>query len=220
MDEHDRLLFLWYDYIKDVINELFDAFIYGNLITTTAMTRALMESYVYLGIIKKEKSGKLLEQWFLCSTLAKLKRNTHKENGELYNSIKAFCKHEEIDFQQAYNQYTKGNENSWLASVINKKRITFRDACEFLGEENLYIDFQNASSFIHSQDIVSKIMPFTWYSSIYAKFYIMMTYIFKTISLTDADKETEDAMKNLYMELEELGIRYNQMEKQNPETSG
>lgn len=220
IDDHERLLFLWYGYVKDIINELFDAFIYGNLITTTAMTRALIESYVYLSIIKKEKDGRLLEQWFLCSTIVRLKRKTYHEIEELYNCIKELCKQKEIDFQEVYNQYTKGNENSWLASVIDKKRITFRDACEYLGEENLYNDFQNASSFIHSQDIVSKIMPFTWYSSIYAKFYIMMTYIFKTISLIGIDEDMENEMQNLYIELAELGVKYNCIEEQNPEISG
>ncbi len=219
-DGHDILLSLWYDYLKDVINELFDAFIYGNLITTTAMTRALIESYVYLSIIKKEKDGKLLEHWFLCSTIARLKHSPQKGNGELYNSIKELCSLTDIDFQEAYDRYAKGNENSWLTPVIDKKRITFRDACEFLGEERLYNDFQNASSFIHSQDIVSKIMPFTWYSSIYAKFYIMMIYIFKTISLTDAGGEMENEMKNLYTELAVLGKKFSGNEKQFREKSG
>lgn len=196
-------LSMWYGYIRDIINELFNAFIYGNLITTTAMTRTLIESYVYISIIKKEQDSNLLEQWFLCSTIAKLKRNDSE--GELYKLVENYCEHSEIDFEEVYHTYRKGNENSWLASVIHKKRVTFRDACEYLGEENLYSDFQNASSFIHSQDIVSKIMPFTFYNSIYAKFYVMMTYIFKTISLIYTGEDMEVEIRNLYMELAELG---------------
>lgn len=119
----DGLLLMWYGYIKDIINELFNAFTHGSLITTTAMTRTLIESYVYISLIKREKDSKLLEQWFLCSTIAKLKRDGNGERGELYKLIEEYCNRREIDFQETCNIYSKGNENSWLTSIIHKKEL-------------------------------------------------------------------------------------------------
>lgn len=52
----------WRKYIKDLIMELFNSFVYGDLITVSAMTRALIESYVYLRVMEQEKSGDLVVQ--------------------------------------------------------------------------------------------------------------------------------------------------------------
>lgn len=58
------LLTLWYKHLNEIINELFNNFIYGNLLSTAAMTRTLIECYVYISILIKEQNAKLLEEWF------------------------------------------------------------------------------------------------------------------------------------------------------------
>lgn len=209
----DDLLLMWYSYVKNIVIELFNAFTQGNLLITTAMTRNLIESYGYISIIKKEKDSDLLQQWFVCSMIDKWKKDGAGRNEELNKLIRNYCKSKGIDFNKIYERYKKGRENSWLESVINKKRITFKDVCEYLGEEKLYNDFRNACSFIHGQDIVSKIMPFTFYTSIYAKFYIMMIYIFKTIYLVYEDELIEEEIRDLYSELVELGENMELFEK-------
>ena len=82
--------------------------------------------------------------------------------------------------------------------MIGKKKVSFRDACEYLGEPEIYGDFQSASSFVHGQS------PFTFYSSICHRLFLMMSYIFRTIRLYTISGELEDEMETLEEELWEL----------------
>ena len=61
---------------------------------------------------------------------------------------------------------------------------------------------------MHAQDIVTKIMPFTFYSSIYHKLYMMMTYIFRTVSLYPISDEQRKEMEALEAELIDLAEKY------------
>ncbi len=202
-------LFGWRLHIKDLINELFTLFIYGNLISAAAMTRSLIECYVYLRILKKEKSAKLLEDWYLCSTIIGSKKYDAVNQKQMLESVERYCQDRNLDYSEAYHRFIKGNENSWLTNIIPKKRITFRDACDYLHEADIYSDFQHTSSFVHGQDITSKVQPFTFYISIYHKFYIMMSYIYKTIRLYPIDEEMEEEIQGLEAELLALAEVYN-----------
>lgn len=79
-----NLLGIWHEYMINMIIELFNNFIYGNLICATAMTRTLIESYVYLSILIKEKNQKLLEDWFLCSVIRKIPWQTEEKDTEYW----------------------------------------------------------------------------------------------------------------------------------------
>lgn len=59
--------------------------------------------------------------------------------------------------------------------------MTFHDACKYLGDGEIYTDFQYLCAFVHGQDVMTKLALFLFYSLIYNKFYIMMRYIFKAI---------------------------------------
>lgn len=109
-----------------------------------------------------------------------------------------------IDFQEICHKFDTKNANKWLSDVIPKSKITFHDACNYLNEPELYRDYQEACSFVHGQDITSKIMPFTFYSTIYAKMFIMMTYIFKTLRLFPIDEALQIEIQNLEEELWDL----------------
>lgn len=118
------LMNLWFQHLKNIINEIFNNFIYGNLLSATAMTRTLIECYVYISILVKEK-------------------------------------------------------NQWLLSIVKPNKygsVTFNQACQHLGKSYIYKDYQNLSSFIHGQDVYSKMMPFSFYSSIYEKLYLISEY--------------------------------------------
>lgn len=54
--DKDGWLNIWRNHMKDLIIELYNAFIYGNLISATAMTRSLIECYVYIKILMTEKN--------------------------------------------------------------------------------------------------------------------------------------------------------------------
>lgn len=69
-------------------------------------------------------------------------------------------------------------------------------------------DYKSACSYVHAQDIVTKIMPFTFYSSIYHKLYMMMTYIFRTVSLYPISDEQRKEMEALEAELIDLAEKY------------
>lgn len=109
-----------------------------------------------------------------------------------------------LDYEECIERFGKGNENAWLSDVIGKKRVSFRDACEYLGEPEIYRDFQMASSFVHGQDILSKCIPFAFYSAISYRLYIMLVYMFRTIRLYTISDELEDEMERAEEELIQL----------------
>lgn len=198
----------WSNYMKELITELFNSFIHGNLISASAMTRALIESYVYICILKENDSKNLMTAWVVCGLLSAMKRYGEKGEKGLADSLEKLCQVLEIDRKECAERYGKGNERQWLAELIGKKRVTFRDACEYLGHPHIYEDFQSASTFVHGQDILSKLGPFTFYNTIYGRLYLMMEYIFKAIRLYPVTEEMDDEMAALEEELLMLGEIY------------
>ncbi|MCL2588626.1 MAG: DUF5677 domain-containing protein [Oscillospiraceae bacterium] len=202
------LLYIWRTYMRDLINELFALFCYGNLISAAAMTRTMIECYVFLSILKKEKSEKLLEDWYLCNTIIGSKKYDTVIQNRILRSMELYCDDKNLNYPEIYNRFIKKNENEWLGSIISRKRITFCDVCDYLGEPGLYSDFQEASSFVHSQDIISKTNPFVFYSSIYNKFRTMMSYIYKAIRLFPVSEEMKEEVQELERELFALADIY------------
>lgn len=91
-----------------------------------------------------------------------------------------------------------------MSEIISGKRITFRDACDYLGKPEIYSDFQKTSSFIHGQDIVSKMMPFTFYVSIYNTLAMMIIYIGNVLRLFSQGEILNQELDILEIELMEL----------------
>ncbi|EAC5507218.1 DUF5677 domain-containing protein [Listeria monocytogenes] len=205
-EEYDKfgLLVHWQSYMKDLIVELFNSFVNGNLISNAAMTRSLIECYVYISIIKKERNPLLVQDWFLCNLINGSKRYDDGTREILINTLKELYDGNE-DMQ---SRFKKGNTNNWLSTVIAKKNITFRDACEYLEEDYLYKDFQEASSFVHAQDIQTKLSPFFSYSSIYGKLYIMIIYMFKALLLFESSSVLKEEIAGLELELLILGENF------------
>jgi|GEM_PF-470096 len=204
------LLDRWRLHLKDLVIELFNSFIHGNLISVAAMTRSLIECYVYLRVIKKEKSTKLLENWFLCSLIVKSKKYDKDNQDKILRILEQYCQDSDINYLETYS-LLKGGENSWLSAVIkkaNKKRISFKDVCNHINESEVYNDFQDASSFVHGQDAISKMQPFSLYVSICYKFYIMMSYIYKVIRLYPITEEIAEEIDYLEAELVALVNKY------------
>lgn len=112
------------------------------------------------------------------------------------------------NYDEIYNKFSKRNTNIWLESVLSKKNVSFKDICCYIDEFYIYEDFQKICSFVHAQDISTKIMPFTFYSSIYEKLLLMSTYIFKTIRLFRVTEEMEYKIDKLEEELLLLGKNF------------
>lgn len=151
------LMNLWFQHLKNIINEIFNNFIYGNLLSATAMTRTLIECYVYISILVKEKNQRLIEDWYLCGLFRKAKNNKRIEESIL-KYVKVYCKTQKIDYSEVYDKFYKkwGNENQWLLSIVKPNKygsVTFNQACQHLGKSYIYKDYQNLSSFIHGQDV-------------------------------------------------------------------
>ena len=194
--------------MKELITELFNSFIHGNFISASAMTRALIESYVYTRILKETDSEKLLTAWAVCVLLSTMKRYGEKGEERLADSLEKLCQVLEMDREEFTERYGKGNERQWLAELMGKKRVSFRDACEYLECPYIYEDFQSASAFVHGQDIVSKLGPFIFYNTIYGRLYLMVEYIFRTVCLYPVTEEMDDEMVALEEELLALGDGY------------
>lgn len=91
---------------------------------------------------------------------------------------------------------------------MGAKGVGFKSLCEYINEKEIYTDYESASSFIHAQDITTKLSPFTFYPSIYSKLYLMMSYIFKTIKLFEIEDSLNERMINLEEEFLVLSEKY------------
>jgi len=202
-EDKNQYLLQWRNYIKNLVNELFNSFIHGNLLSASAMTRTLIESYIYLGILINENNPALFRDWFLCSMFIKMKQVKDWEfKDELSNTIKKHCQTKNLDYEVLKNKFKSAN--SWLGTLLGKKKVHFEDACDYLNEKEAYEDFQDASTFIHGQDAFSKLSPFTFYEATFNKLDAMVHYIFQTIQLFPLEKVLLDEVHNLEIELDEL----------------
>ena len=102
------------------------------------------------------------------------------------------------------------NKNRWLKQIIPGNVNEFKNICSYLGDQHIYEDYQSACSFVHGQDITSKILPFTFYVSICYRFNMMMNYIFRTIHLFPLNEALENQLMSLEDELIELLEKYYQ----------
>ena len=210
--EYDDLGYLkmWKKHMSELIIELFNSFVHGNYLSVAAMTRTLMECYVLVAIFKKEQSSRLLDEWWICNVIRKMKSGKDAElPEETLEYLKTYCKERDINFKDKWNYYAEAKkENAWLRELMGKKGIGFEALCKEINEDEIYTDYGNASSYIHGQDITTKVFPFTFYSSIYIKLYLMMQYIFKAIRLFTIDEEMDEKMVELEEKLYELGDKY------------
>ena len=195
-------LAMWRKHMNELAVELFNSFVFGNYLSVAAMTRSLIECYIYGSILKKEKSQLLIDEWWICNMIHKA-----LEDESQVDIIKEYCKLHKLDFEEKWKYYSKAKGGAaWLKELMGSRGIGVNALCIYIGEEDVYRDYQNSSDFVHGQDIATKMSPFTWYSSIYLRLYLMMTYIFKTIRLFDNDVEKE--LRELEYGLRELGKKY------------
>lgn len=210
--EDEPLLTTWQNHIMDLISELFNSFVQGNLLSASAMTRALIECYVYYSILLNEKNETLISEWFLCSLVNTAKRLDASRRHKVKKMVFDFCNECNLNGEEKWKQYIdkKANANSWLKPIIPEENISFRKACEYLGDSNIYKDFQETSAFVHGQDFVTKMNPFVFYESIYHRMYMMMSYIFKMIEKLGADEAQQEQIEILKIK---LALLYNFWDK-------
>ena len=184
---------LWKNHTSELIHELYNAFIHGNLLTVAAMTRTLIECFVYLSVLLEDGNDYLIHEWYLCSLCISLKDDSER----LEKIFEEYCASNNLDFEQKWNYYhIKPSANKWLKDVISSKP-TFKTICEYLNDDHIYQDFESACAFVHGQDIASKTMPFIFYVSICYRFNMMMLYIFRTIRLFPLSEELETRIADL-----------------------
>lgn len=203
-------MLMWHNHIIDLTIELFNTFVHGNLLSVSAMTRTLIESYILVKILKKEQSQQLLDEWWLCNLIHKIKDNPDINSERLTRAIKDYCKIRNISFEEKWEYYAKTarGEKGWLKELMGKQGIGVRALCEYIGESQIYEDYADASSYVHGQDIMTKFAPFTFYISIYNKLHTMTHYIFKSIRLFGVEEAMEERMQELEEELLVLGEEY------------
>ena len=203
---------LWKNHISELINELFNSFVYGNLLTVAAMTRTLIECFVYFSRLNASGNEDLVHHWYICSMC-------HKKEIDVTRCkelIKEYCKTNQLCFSEMWKTYgiqangDRPNKNRWLKQIIPGNVNEFKNICSYLGDQHIYEDYQSACSFVHGQDITSKILPFTFYVSICYRFNMMMNYIFRTIHLFPLNEALENQLMSLEDELIELLEKYYQ----------
>ena len=224
---------MWRKHMNELSVELFNSFVLGNLLSVAAMTRTLMECYVYVSILKKEQSAELIDEWWLCNMIHKITAETKKSERKVFekqkkkqvgkqpekepegdkaliDALRNYCARRGIDFQEKWILYTeeRTRDNGWLREVTGLNGVGFSALCDYIEEKEINGDYQNACAFVHGQDITTKLGPFTFYSSIYSRLFLMITYIFKSIRLFCVEEDLENEMEELEVWLLELGQQY------------
>lgn len=108
--------------MRELINELFNMFVGGNLFSAAAMTRTLMECCVYGKVLKQEKSARPFGR------LVSLRDDPQPPRpgwgaaaGKTQNCV---CTLQRMEPRagETIRRFKKGNENEWLVSVIPGQR--------------------------------------------------------------------------------------------------
>lgn len=201
---------IWRNHIVDLMIELFNSFVHGNLLVASAMTRSLIECYVYVSILKQEQSEGLMNEWWLCNMIHKIPQIKGQKEEKIKVALKEYCESCNIDFEEKWKYYTQKetSNNAWLKHTKKLKKIGFNSLCEFINESDIYTDYALACSYVHAQGLPTTGSLFSFYSTIYFKLYCMSLYMFKTIRLFETNEALEQAMDELECELLELGENY------------
>lgn len=196
---------LWKNHICELINELYNAFIHGNLFSVAAMTRTLIECFVYYSIIAESGNGQLTHHWYVCNLCY-----TQKDDEKLRDMVREYCHANNLDFNEMWSTYSVNpNTKRWLKPIMPQgKPLNFETYCNYLGEEHIYEDYESACAFVHGQDLTAKILPFTFYSSICYRFDMMMLYIFCIIHLFPLNESMEEQLVDLEEGLAVLSEKY------------
>ena len=195
---------MWKNHISELINELYNALVYGNLFSVAAMTRTLIECFVYYSILSKPGNEQLIHHWYICNMCC-----SRKIDDELRENIRKYCDVNQLDFTELWNTYSQDPRNKrWLRQIIPSGQLDFRAYCNYLGDAQIYEDYESACAFVHGQDITSKILPFTFCHSICYRFDMMMFYIFRTIRLFPLNGLLEVKLTVLEDDLVSLSEKY------------
>lgn len=201
--------FYWHSYLMDLMTELFNGFVLGNLISVSAMTRTLIESYAYIRLLEEDDEGELVRRWYVSGFFSSVKAAPDDAKDEAQELVMKCCEPMGVSYKEIKEDRRRGGDNAWLKPLLGKQRISFRDICDYLGDRNMHDDYSRACSFIHGQDLSTKISPFTYYSTIYSKLYLMMDYILKVVGLLVPEGEgVRDCSSRLREGLYALGMEY------------
>lgn len=116
----------WHGHMIELSIELFNSFLGGNLLSVSAMTRALIECYVYVSILKKEKSKELIDEWWLCNIIHKMNRDKGgKQKEKLMAVLREYCVHCGVDFESKVAYYTTKakKEGGWLRELMGEDEV-------------------------------------------------------------------------------------------------
>ena len=195
---------LWKKHISELINELYNSFVYGNLLTVAAMTRTLIECFVYYSILCKSGNEHLIHHWYICNLCC-----TRNLDDKLHKTIQQYCLLNHLDFNEMWKIHANDpRPTRWIRQIIPKGNLNFEVYCNYLEDMQIHQDYQSACDFVHGNGIVSKMTPFTFYVSICYRFNMMMLYIFRTIRLFPLNKSLEKELSSLEDELITLLEKY------------
>ena len=135
---------MWHKHVNELSIELFNSFIHGNLLSVAAMTRSLIECYIFIKILKREKSQELIDEWCICNWIHKAKQYNGNDDS-LKDLLKSFCLLRGICFEEKWTYYNSKdgrNDKAWLNNLMGNNGTGTRALCKYIGEEQIYKDYQ------------------------------------------------------------------------------
>ena len=121
---------MWKNHISELINELYNAFVHGNLFSVAAMTRTLVEYFVYYSILSKPGNEQLIHHWYICNICF-----TEKIDEKLQKSIQTYCQVNSLDLTEFWNTYSQDPRNKrWLRQIIPSGQLDFKAYCNYWGD--------------------------------------------------------------------------------------
>ena len=124
---------MWKNHISELINELYNALVFGNLFSVSAMTRTLIECYVYFSILCQPGNEQLIQHWYICNKCC-----SQKIDDDLRQTIQTYCQANHLDFTKLWNTYSQDPRNKrWLKPLMPQGK-----PLNFETYQNLYLQLK------------------------------------------------------------------------------
>lgn len=163
-DSYEGCCIIWAQNIVMYAKEAYNSARIGNFISFAMMQRCIVENYVCACFIKRYEEERVWQKWFLYSMIS-TSNLLRKSNGKVADNEQF-----QIDFNELYHESGISDEcdlkaaYGWTSDIINKKRPTFFDLCEYI-DKSIYNDYRWLCDFSHGVNAVNKVYRFTFVES-------------------------------------------------------
>lgn len=180
------------------VNEAYSSLLLGNFNACASLLRIMMENYVTFIILKKYEKEEIWKDflfWSFYKKIEQLKKNGLDVSHSDYENLEKMLG--KLRAELSYFSNINVKNYGWLEHLIDNKSATFQQACK-LANVDIYHDFTDLSSYIHSNDFITKM---NWLDMTTLTKFIFLIYTYMDKMIIEYDRKFIKRKK--YCSLEE-----------------